>query len=71
MLLGEGMTAYGPLQRNIYNDENVEHYDYNPEKAKEILEKRQDVTMGDDGFYDRNGEKSVLSSVWCQETRFV
>ena len=26
------------LQRNIYNDENVEHYDYNPEKAKEILE---------------------------------
>ena len=26
--------AYGPLQRNIYNDENVEHYDYDPEKAK-------------------------------------
>lgn len=38
MLLGQGMPAYGPLQRNIYNDEDVEHYDYNPEKAKEILE---------------------------------
>lgn len=37
VLLGEGMPAYGPLQRNIYNDENVEHYDYNPEKAKETL----------------------------------
>ena len=34
VLLGQGMTAYGPLQRNIYNDENVEHYDYDPEKAK-------------------------------------
>lgn len=32
VLLGQGMTAYGPLQRNIYNDENVEHYDYDPEK---------------------------------------
>ena len=37
VLLGQGMPAYGPLQRNIYNDENVEHYDYNPEKAKELL----------------------------------
>ena len=37
VLLGQGMTAYGPLQRNIYNNENVEHYDYNPEKSKELL----------------------------------
>ena len=32
------MPAYGPLQRNVYNCEDVEHYDYNPEKSKEILE---------------------------------
>ena len=56
VLLGQGMPAYGPLQRNIYNDENVEHYDYNPEKAKEILE-NAGCTMGDDGFYERNGEE--------------
>ena len=37
VLLGEGMAAYSPLQRNIYNNENVEHYDYNPEKSKELL----------------------------------
>ena len=41
VLLGQGMPAYGPLQRNIYNNENVEHYDYNPEKAKTILEDRR------------------------------
>ena len=38
VLLGEGMPAYGPLQRNIYNDESVEHYDYTPDKARAILE---------------------------------
>ena len=32
------MAAYGPLQRNIYNKEEIEHYDYNPKKAKEILD---------------------------------
>lgn len=56
VLLGQGMVAYGPLQRNIYNDENVEHYDYNPEKAKEILE-GAGCTMGKNGFYERNGEE--------------
>ena len=50
------MPAYGPLQRNIYNCEDVEHYDYNPEKSKEILE-AAGCEMGDDGFYYRDGEK--------------
>lgn len=56
VILGQGMEAYGPLQRNIYNNENVEHYDYNPEKAKEVLE-TAGCEMGDDGFYYRDGEK--------------
>ena len=34
VLLGQGMPAYGPLQRNIYNNEKAEHYDYDPEKAR-------------------------------------
>ncbi|MDO4298603.1 MAG: ABC transporter substrate-binding protein [Lachnospiraceae bacterium] len=56
VLLGQGIVAYGPLQRNEYNNENVEHYDYNPEKAKEILE-AAGCEMGEDGFYYRDGEK--------------
>ena len=56
VLLGQGMAAYGPLQRNIYNNENVEHYDYNPEKAKSILESAG-CTMGSNGYYERNGEE--------------
>jgi len=34
VLLGEGMTAYSPIQRNVYNDENIEHFDYDPEKGR-------------------------------------
>ena len=38
ILLGHGVTAYGPLQRNVYNNENVEHYDYSPDRARQVLE---------------------------------
>lgn len=56
VLLGQGMAAYGPLQRNVYNNENVEHYDYNPQKAKEMLE-AAGCQKGSKGFYERNGEE--------------
>ena len=55
VLLGQGMAAYGPLQRNVYNYEDVEHYDYDPEKARAVLEAAGCV-LGEDGFYTRNGE---------------
>lgn len=56
VLIGQGIAAYGPLQRNVYNNANVEHYDYDPDRAKEILE-NSDCVMGDDGFYYRDSEK--------------
>ena len=56
VVLNHGVAAYGPLQRNIYNNEDVEHYDYNQDKAKEIL-KAAGCEMGEDGFFYRDGEK--------------
>lgn len=56
VLLGQGMPAYGPLQRNAYNDDTVERYDYDPARAKELLE-NVGCTMGENGFYTRNGEE--------------
>ena len=56
VLLGQGMPAYGPLQRNLYNNENVEHYGFDPARAREILEGAGCV-MGPDGFYERGGEE--------------
>lgn len=55
VLLGQGIPAYGPLQRNIYNNENVEHYDYNPQKAVQILEDAGCVRGADD-IYTREGK---------------
>ena len=59
VLLGQGMPAYGALQRNIYNDENVEQYDYNPEKAKRFL-RNAGCTMDDDGFYGEKWRRNRL-----------
>ena len=56
VVLGHGDIAYGPLQRNIYNNEDVEHYDYNPDMAKQVLEEAGAV-MGGNGFYERNGQE--------------
>lgn len=56
VLLGEGFAAYSPIQLNKYNYEGVEHYDYNPEKAAEILESvgcQKDA----EGYWCRNGER--------------
>ena len=70
VLLGQGMPAYGPLQRNIYNNEKAEHYDYNPEKARKILEDAG-CKMGKNGFYERNGEEIgfVLSVMSGEQDR--
>lgn len=56
VLLGEGEVAYGPLQKNKYNNEAVEKYDYNPEKAKQLIE-AAGWTMGDNGYYEKAGER--------------
>lgn len=56
VLLGQGMAAYSPLQRNIYNNADIEHYDYDPARAKSILEDIGCV-MGESGYYERDGEE--------------
>lgn len=56
VLLGRGEAAYGPLQRNIYNYADVEHYDYDPARAQELLEDAG-CEKGADGYYYRDGGK--------------
>lgn len=56
VLLGRGVVAYGPLQRNVYNYEPVEHYDYDPVRAEALLQEAGCVKSGD-GFYYRDNEK--------------
>ncbi|MBR6823939.1 MAG: ABC transporter substrate-binding protein [Firmicutes bacterium] len=56
VLLGQGMVAYSPLQRNIYNNPDVEHYDYDPATARAVLEDAG-CELGADGYYYRDGAK--------------
>lgn len=56
VLLGRGIPAYGPLQRNMYDNGDVERWEYDPERAKAILE-AAGCQMGPEGFYQRNGEE--------------
>ncbi len=56
ILLGHGEAAYSPLQRNRYCYDGAQHYDYNPQKARQILEEAG-CTMGSSGFYERDGEE--------------
>lgn len=56
VLLGQGMAAYGPLQRNVYNNEAVDHYDYDPARAQAILE-AAGCTKNADGYYERKGQE--------------
>ena len=56
VLLGHGQIAYGPLQKNKYNCEDVEKYDFNLDKAAEAFTAagfEKDV----EGYWTRDGKR--------------
>ena len=55
VLLGKGQIAYSPLQKNMYNEEDVEKYDYDPAKAMAALEEAGWV-KNSDGIYEKDGK---------------
>ncbi len=65
ILLGYGEIAYSPIQKNKYNNENMEKFDYNPDMTKSILEENGWV-LGSDGIYEKNGTKLSFELV-CPE----
>lgn len=56
VILGRGEAAYGPLQRNEYNNPNVNHYDFDLAKSEEEF-KVAGCTKDDDGFWTRDGKR--------------
>lgn len=55
VLLGEGEAAYGPLQRNIFNFSEVDHFDYDPQKAQALLTSLG-YAKNKDGIFEKDGE---------------
>ena len=62
VLLGHGQVAYGPLQKNKYNCEDVEKYEYNLDKASEAFE-----AAGCEK--DADGKELVLQLMQHRQTR--
>ena len=56
VLLGRGEVAYSPLQRNIYNDPDVERWDYDPARAEQLLTEAG-CTKDSEGFWQRSGQR--------------
>ena len=65
ILLGYGQPAYSPLQLGKYNNENIEKFEYNPSKAKQLLEE-SGWKLGSDGIYEKDGRKLSFELV-CGE----
>ncbi|HBJ2614795.1 TPA: ABC transporter substrate-binding protein [Clostridium botulinum] len=53
---GFGVEAYSPLQKNKFNNANVEKYTYDLEKANELLDKAG-WKKGKDGIREKDGKK--------------
>ena len=56
VLLGHGVKAYSPIQRNVYNFDGVEKYDFNLSKSEELF-KAAGCTKGADGFWMRDNKR--------------
>lgn len=56
VLLGKGQVAYSPLQKNKYNCEDVEKYDFDLDKASEAFA-AAGCEKDEEGYWCRNGER--------------
>lgn len=56
VLLGHGEAGYGPLQKNEWFSPAAERYEYDPQRAENIL-LAAGCVRGKNGYYTRNGEE--------------
>ena len=56
VVLGCGEVAYSPLQRNLYGYDGMERYDYDPQRASDLLEEAGCV-KDQEGFWTRNVQR--------------
>ncbi|WP_210470727.1 ABC transporter substrate-binding protein [Sporosarcina sp. 6E9] len=60
ILKGFGTEAYSPLQKHAFKNEQIEKYEYNVEKAKQLLDEAG-WKETNDGFRYKNGEKLAFT----------
>lgn len=65
VLLGLGEKAYSPLQRSEYCNKDIEKYEYNPDKACELIESAG-WSKNSDGIYEKGG-KTLSFTINCSQ----
>ena len=72
VLLGHGQIAYGPLQKNKYNCEDVEKYDFNLDKAAEAFtaDNKTDFSVQIQKAKDA-GAELVFLPIYYQEASLI
>ena len=68
VLMGCGETAYSPLQKGPYVNEQMEKFEYNPQKAMQLLE-QAGWSKGEDGIYQKEGERLSFASTTARAIR--
>jgi peptide/nickel transport system substrate-binding protein len=56
VLMGMGESAYSPLQLSEYNNKDIEKYEYNPTKSRQILEDAG-WKLNNEGIYQKGNQK--------------
>ena len=60
VLLGQGEVAYSPIQKNKYNDDSIERFEYNPSKVASLLE-AAGWSKNSDGWYEKDGRELAFT----------
>jgi len=70
VLLGEGVSAYSPLQKGPYNNSDIETFAYDPEKAEALLV-QAGWKKNDSGYYEKDGRELafVISAMADDQVR--
>ena len=70
VLLGEGESAYSPLQKGLYLNEKIEKFSYDPKRCQDLLEEAG-WKKGSDGYYEKDGTKLefVISAMADDQVR--
>lgn len=70
VLLGEGQSAYSPIQKNQFNDSSIEKFEYDPDKMEKLLQE-DGWTQNKEGIYEKNGTplKFTISAMADDQVR--
>lgn len=60
VLLGEGQTAYSPIQKNKFNDDSIEHFDYDSDQMEKLLQE-DGWSKNADGWYEKDGTELAFT----------